>query len=651
MIVLKAFFINLIFSGKYRHLGGNSVREARESTTYALFNGLMLTGMIGVIAFFIINITAQNVDTVVLYIDAILFFFLLIIFLITRTQINLWIPSSLAASFFTIFACYMLFSASSGNSSPIWTMLVPTVIIYLMPKKLSLIAFICTLSLASYVFFFTTTYEVALGARYFGVFVILFAFGKVISSWLDSLTARAVESSVLLEEETDELNAMRDNIDLGIFLLDKDYILQPLHSKHLSTIFEEETLAGASFLSLFRKTLLPNEVNILEDYLEMMFTTPDTSLLENINPLKQTKWQGKTGTKHLSISVSRIEKQGHPLLLGTVKDISIEIDLQKQIEEDEAKRQNEMKVVSEIMHASPETLGEFIADSEYEFGEINNILKAKGVSHLDTLKQVYQGVHAIKSNALIIGLQTIANKLHDIETGINEKIANGGLYEDILSLIFELENVMHDIDSINAIIKKMQQFSTDIIANDSRGVFIKSILNTIEKVNGSTDDGMHKLVELDVQQLEWEEISSDKKRDIKDIILQLIRNSCVHGIETAQERKRSNKDEKATIHLSIVKEGSHLIVQCGDDGKGIDYEKVLQKGKELNILSDSVTVNDKKTLMKLLTSPTFSTSGSVTQYAGRGVGLSLVVDKVKKYGGKVKIKSSKGVGTAFILTI
>ncbi len=648
---VKTFFTNLIFSGKYTHIGGENVSEARESTTYALFNGLVLTGIVGVVIFFIINIVTRNVNPIMLYIDVILFIVLIIMILIARTKISLWIPSSMATGFYTLFACYMLFSASSGDSSPIWLMLVPTVIIYLMKKTLSTIVFWLSCVFSIYIFFFTSTYETSLGARYFGVFIILYAFGNVVSKWLDSLTQRAIENSILLEEETEELHAMRNNIDLGIFLLDQDLMLQQLHSKHLSEIFESESLAGANFLSLFRGTLLPKDVDSLEDYLGMMFTTADTTLLESINPLQQTKWQGAKGVKHLSIAVSRIEKQGQPLLLGTVKDVTKERELERQIAEDEERRQKEIKIMSEVMHATPEALGEFISDAEHEFGEINNILKANSGNHIETLHQAYQGVHAIKSNALIIGLQTLSNKLHDIESGINDRIARGGLYADILSLMFDLDKVMTEVDAMKAIIKKMEQFSSSAVASDSRGMFIKTVLNTIEKINGSTEDGMHKIVELDVQQLEWDEISSEKRRDIKDIVLQLIRNSCVHGVETKDERIKKGKDEKATIHLSIIYKDGRLLIDCGDDGKGIDYEKVLQKGKAMNLLSDSVTVDDKAALMKLLTSPTFSTTDNVSQYAGRGVGLSLVVDKIKKYGGKIKIKSSKDVGTAFILTM
>ncbi len=651
MSSVKSALTNFIFSGKYTHIGGENVSEARESTTYALYNGLMLTGIIGVTIFFIINIVTRNVNPIMLYIDVILFVFLVTMVIMARTKMSLWIPAGLASGFYTVFACYMLYSASSGDSSPIWLMLVPTVIIYLMKKTLSQIVFWISFITSAYIFFIAQTYEVSLGARYFGVFVILYVFGRVVSTWLESLTQKAIENSKLLEEETEELNAMRNNIDLGIFLLDQDLMLQPLYSKHLSEIFEADSLAGANFLSLFRGTLLPNEVDSLEDYLGMMFTTQDTTLLESINPLQQTKWQGSQGTKHLSITVSRIEKQGSPLLLGTVKDITKEVELERQIAIDEENRQKEMRIMAEIMHASPEALGEFISDAEHEFGEINNILKSNTSTHIVTLQQVYQGVHAIKSNALIIGLQTLANKLHELETGINERIGRGGLYADVLSLMFELEKIMHEVDGMKTIIKRMDQFSSSAAATDTKGIFVKSILNTIDKINGGTEEGMHKVIELDVQQLEWDDISSEKRRDIKDIVLQLIRNSCIHGVETKEVRAQKNKDEKATIHLSIIKQDGHLLIDCGDDGSGINYEKVLQKGKEMNLLPESTTVEDKGTLMKLLTSPTFSTADTVSQYAGRGVGLSLIVDKIKKYGGKLKIKSSKDVGTSFILTM
>ncbi len=651
MIFIKAFFTNLIFSGKYDHIGGKTVREARESTTYALFNGLMLTGIIGVTAFFFINLAAQNVASVMLYVDVILFSVLLVILLLARTRISLWIPSTMASGFYTLFSWYMLWSGSSGGSSPVWLLLVPTVIIYLMKPNVSRVFFLVSFLLALYVFFFTTTYETSLGARYFGVFVILYAFGQVVSSWLDSLTERAVESSILLEEETDELNAMRNNIDLGIFLLDKSFTLQPLYSKHLSEIFESENLQDRDFVSLFEKSLVGEQLEILGDYLEMLFTSDNVELLEDINPLKHTQWQSPTGVKHLSISVSKIEKSGQPLLLGTVRDISKEIELEKQLADEHEKRQSEIKVISEVMRATPEALAEFIADTEYEFGEANSVLRATGVAPVDALHKVYQSVHAMKSNALIVGMQTFADKLHEAENEINACIANGGNYSDLLTLIFTLERAMEELDIIKSVLKKISLFSTNSSATDSRDVLIKSISTTIAKVLNSTEEGSSKLIDLDVQQIEWEGITSEKRRDIKDLILQLVRNSCMHGIESTKNRVKKNKNETGSIRLSISKKENSLIVQYSDDGAGIDYEKVLQKGKELHLIPDSTTIDDKNTLIKLLASSTFSTANSVTQYAGRGVGMSLIFDKVKKYGGKVKIKSSQDVGTTFLLSL
>ncbi len=649
--MIKAFFTNLIFSGKYDHIGGEKVTDTRESTTYALFNGLMLTGILGVLIFFILNIITRTVSDFMLYLDAILFVVLIFMTLLARTKVSLWVPAGLASGFYTIFAMYMLFTAASGMSSPAWLLLVPTVIIYLMKRTLSIIVFWLSVGFSFYALFINQTYDVALGARYFGVFIILYAFGVVVNKWLTSLTEKAVESAILLEEEKEELNAMRNNIDLGIFLLDRDFTLQPLYSKHLIEIFETENLTGADFVSLFRNSLLPEEIDALYDFLDMMFTTPDTTLLQTINPLQKTQWKSVNGIKHLSISVSRIEKHGEPLILGTIKDSTKEVELERQVAEEEAKRQNEIKVIAEVMHATPEALAEFISDTEHEFGEINNTLKANTSSHIVTFQQVYQSVHAIKSNALILGLQTLADKLHAVEGEINSRIEKGGRYEDVLSLMFVLENVMTEIDVMKNIVKRLTQFSATGVATDSRGIFVKGILNTIDKVTASTEDGIYKIVELDVKKLEWEDISTEKRRDIKDIVFQLVRNSCAHGIEKAEDRKSKGKNEQATIHLSIEKEGDHLHIDCGDDGNGIDYEKVLKKGKELNLLPGDTTVENKAVLMKLLTSPSFSTAEEVSQYAGRGVGLSLVVDKVKKYGGKIKIKSSKGVGTSFIMTI
>ncbi len=349
----------------------------------------------------------------------------------------------------------------------------------------------------------------------------------------------------------------------------------------------------------------------------------------------------------MSVTLTKIKKHGEDVILGTVKDITKETELERKLTEDATERDNEMKVIREVVHTSPEVLAEFISDAQFEFNTINGILKSGDTSYEITVQQVYQGIHALKSNALLVGLQSLGDKLHSIESEISDYLANGVTYDNIIALAFSIEKIMFEIDMINGVMKKIASFSSGESAGNSKDIFIKGILNVIDKIKAEEN----KFIELKTGEIQWETVLEDKKRDVKDIVLQLIRNACVHGIETVEERKEKAKTEFATITLAVKEENGRHTLYCSDDGRGIDFEKILQKGKSLGLLDDSITVDNKPALISAMLSPTFSTADEVSQHAGRGVGLSLVMDRIKKYAGKIKVKSDVDLGTTFIVEI
>jgi chemosensory pili system protein ChpA (sensor histidine kinase/response regulator) len=130
----------------------------------------------------------------------------------------------------------------------------------------------------------------------------------------------------------------------------------------------------------------------------------------------------------------------------------------------------------------------------------------------------------------------------------------------------------------------------------------------------------------------------------------LLRNAVVHGIESATERQARGKPAVGHIDLSLKREGSEVIIQVADDGAGLDLDAIRSKAREFDVLKDVMALADQD-VMELILRPGFSTASEVTQAAGRGVGLDVVDNQVKKLGGSLRIESTAGRGTRFVLRL
>ncbi len=147
-------------------------------------------------------------------------------------------------------------------------------------------------------------------------------------------------------------------------------------------------------------------------------------------------------------------------------------------------------------------------------------------------------------------------------------------------------------------------------------------------------------------------IDTTALQDMIDPLLHLLRNAVDHGIETPEERQAAGKAERGTIHLRAFYEGSQVIMQLSDDGKGLDIEKIrataIRHGY-INASEAASMTNDE--LWSYIFVPGFSTAGQVNEISGRGVGMDIVQNAVKRLKGTITIDSQVGRGTTFTVRL
>jgi chemosensory pili system protein ChpA (sensor histidine kinase/response regulator) len=133
-------------------------------------------------------------------------------------------------------------------------------------------------------------------------------------------------------------------------------------------------------------------------------------------------------------------------------------------------------------------------------------------------------------------------------------------------------------------------------------------------------------------------------------LLHLVRNSVSHGIEAADERRTRGKAEVGTIELRAVQRHGSVEVTVRDDGRGLDFAAIRAKAERLGLISPSETLS-RDELAKLIFRPGFSTQSRVTDLAGRGIGMDVVMGEVEQLRGTVGVESQDGRGAAFTIRL
>jgi two-component system chemotaxis sensor kinase CheA len=455
--------------------------------------------------------------------------------------------------------------------------------------------------------------------------------------------------------ERDEIAVMKDSMKIGLFFMDRNYVIQDHYSQYLEEMLSEKDLFGKLFTDIIADSVSSSELESIKDYFGMVTErTYDQDMLDDINPLNELHYvNARTGNRKVfQFSFGTVERgQGEVFLLVTVYDITAKVILQQKLAEEEAKRQEEMQSFFELVQVEPDVFSDFSEDMEYEFDNIDKILKNQDFSAHDVLVKVYQSVHAIKSNAVILGLNVFGNKVHNLESKIKKlrEIEGDVPFAEMLNLTMEIEKIAREKDGFRDILDKLQSYGR---SSGGKRQNVKVLTESLAKAASKASEDMEKRVRFVVDDIEPEAIDKGPRRVIKEILTQLVRNSVVHGIEKPDDRKAKGKKEIGFIRLSIKMTDDHenINIKLSDDGKGLDYKKISEKAISSKMIKKE-DADNKDALIKAIFAPGFSTADIEGVHAGRGIGLNLVRDRVKEINGSIKLRSETDKGIVFFVSI
>ncbi|HWJ81076.1 MAG TPA: chemotaxis protein CheA [Nocardioides sp.] len=133
---------------------------------------------------------------------------------------------------------------------------------------------------------------------------------------------------------------------------------------------------------------------------------------------------------------------------------------------------------------------------------------------------------------------------------------------------------------------------------------------------------------------------------VKDPLTHLVRNALDHGIEPPDVREAQGKPRKGTLVLRAFHESGQVVVEIGDDGKGIDPERIAAVALDRGVVTrEQLARMDTREVLGLIFRPGFSTAEAVSNISGRGVGMDVVRTNIERIGGSVDVQSEIGRGT------
>lgn len=313
-------------------------------------------------------------------------------------------------------------------------------------------------------------------------------------------------------------------------------------------------------------------------------------------------------------------------------------------------RLTELSKLVEVLQFSKARLAGKVSDfqEKHEFSRISNTLVPGGQQlQKDTFRGHANVLAPITTNDLLEFSDLEMDRYDDVN------ILSRSLTEisaDVTEVLTQLEGFMGRVDSdIDEFTKLAHHLQDEITA--ARMVPIGNLYTRLSRTVRDAVKAAGKPVDLSLEGAETE-LDNNIVQHISDPLIHLVRNSVAHGIEDADTRRRASKPEKGRIAVRAYHRGNHIFIEVEDDGRGINYESVRQSVVDSGAMSSIAAAElTERELREFLFRPGFSTASSMSELAGRGVGLDVVRANVHALNGEIEVRSETGRGACFTVKV
>jgi signal transduction histidine kinase len=492
----------------------------------------------------------------------------------------------------------------------------------------------------------------------------------VAAAWFQLTRGRSERMAKDAQEQTkDILKTVKE----GFFLLDADYKIGTVWSDALTRMFGRSDFSGLAFEELLKKLVPPATLATATKYIKLLWgERAHESLMKSINPLGQLEIhvenaQGQREARYLQFDFHRVMgPKGVKHVLASVSDITASVLLAKELHESQENANQQVDMLMGVMHVDPVQLMSFLDATETGLQLVNAIMKEPARSDNEFRKKIdglFREMHSIKGEASALNLMSVAHRTHALEDMVSELKKKPDLSgNDFLPIVLKIDELMAHLRSVRELGNRLSSLRGSAPAQDANASMIVKGPAAVQKA--AADELAHTLSSL------AERLASDHKKKfkvhfngladiprsyvptLKDVLIQMLRNSAVHGIETADVRQQQTKDAVGAVRIEFRRsaEGFEMIFE--DDGAGLlpDQLKAAAVRKQI-VTAEEAAAMDTRAAMALIFRPGFSTQEHVSMDAGRGVGMDVVAKSVYAIGGKIGVTTNPGKFTRFKVSL
>jgi HPt (histidine-containing phosphotransfer) domain-containing protein len=467
--------------------------------------------------------------------------------------------------------------------------------------------------------------------------------------------------------QTDEI---LQSVTTGLMLLDRDYRVGEQYSTQLERIFQSDDIAGKDFIELLTERVPKETLSTVRDYLDLLFSERvEESLIGSLNPLDRVEVRlpnksGRMEDRYLAFTFRRIFVDDDlDQLLVAVEDKTDRVRLSEEIETLKEKQdqytERMLELLVSLYQLDPAMLEETLTRWQRLMRRANAALEESNTRKGDLkplIEKVFRPMHTFKSEAAGLKLEFLSQRAAAVEESI------AGLRDiepltgnDFLPATVRLEELYAQFSVVRKIIQRLQEQGVSR-SNDGSPVAggqRTTLVTELQRLVRQLADDLGLVVALRVQGLDDDLIPDDMRDPLRDILVQLIRNACAHGIERPSARRSLDKPAEATLDLRMTRNSATGTWQLAlrDDGRGIDFQAIRERAIAMNLINPDSGELTRDQALRLMFHPGLTTARQVGEESGRGVGMDVVREAVAQLGASIRVGTRPGVYTLFKITI
>jgi two-component system chemotaxis sensor kinase CheA len=461
----------------------------------------------------------------------------------------------------------------------------------------------------------------------------------------ENLEKLVAERTIALSKRNDEMRLVLDTVDQGLATLDPSGRISAERSRAFDSFFGApradapyfEHIAGAD-----RDLALA---------LELDWSQLSDGFLPVELVLAQAKSQVQIGENHFTLGYKPIlEREELKGALLTVTNVTGEIVLRRK----EAVQRELLKTFERVMKDRAGFL-EF-------FREAERLLERIRDDRFESDTEKLRAIHTLKGNAALFDVARVAEAAHALERAIASgeaeeaaRQALGSAWDGLSDIVRPLvgeelgeryEITRAELDQIVRAIKGGRSEELERLVAYVQGeplrIRLERVAAQLQALSVQLDKGEPAI-----------QVSGGQLRVPKEALLpfwaafaHVVRNVVDHGLQSAEERRLAGKPERNQVTLSARLEHDSLLIEIADDGRGIDWSEVALRAKARGLPHRS-----RAELVAAIFAPGFSTTSSVSETSGRGIGMSAVLEACRELGGRCVLDSETGRGTKLTFTL